>query len=47
MTASFMLKGMLEFLAEYKTNSDANAVLENYVLLIIPMLNPDGVARGH
>ena len=45
--ASYMLKGILEFIAEYKTNSDANAVLENYVILIIPMLNPDGVFRGH
>jgi murein tripeptide amidase MpaA len=42
-----MLKGILDFVSEYKHNPDANAVLEHYVLIIIPMLNPDGVSRGH
>ncbi|CAD8175639.1 unnamed protein product [Paramecium pentaurelia] len=43
--ASFILKGILESLQNY--NESAKFLLENYVFLIIPMLNPDGVYRGH
>lgn len=40
-----MLKGLLDLLS---TNShDAKNFLENFVLIVIPMLNPDGVYRGY
>lgn len=45
--ASYMMKGLLNFLREYKTNEDAWMFLERFVLILIPMLNPDGVYRGH
>jgi len=41
------MKGILEFLSTWKTNKDAEIFLENFVLILIPMLNPDGVYRGH
>jgi murein tripeptide amidase MpaA len=43
--SSFMLKGLLDFLGD--GSIDANTFLNEYVLLVIPMLNPDGVVRGH
>ena len=57
--SSHILKGLLDFLqpqeAKGKMNSRdegnidprAMAFLNNFVLKIVPMLNPDGVARGH
>lgn len=43
--ASHMLHGCLDFLL----SGDPRAVmlLEKYVFVVIPMLNPDGVVRGH
>ncbi|CAD8107476.1 unnamed protein product [Paramecium sonneborni] len=43
--SSFILKGILESLKNQ--NESAEYLLQNYVFLIIPMLNPDGVYRGH
>jgi murein tripeptide amidase MpaA len=42
-----MMKGIIEFFETYQTNKDAKAFLKNFVLVLIPMLNPDGVYRGH
>jgi murein tripeptide amidase MpaA len=41
-----MMKGIMEFLAN-KSDLDSQTFLDRYVLLLIPMLNPDGVYRGH
>lgn len=41
------MKGILEFLSTWKTDKDADAFLENFVLILVPLLNPDGVYRGH
>lgn len=41
------MKGILDFLSKYNEDIDARVFLENYVLILIPMLNPDGVYRGH
>ena len=43
--ASYMLKGILDFIMEQ--SSDSKNFLENFVLVIIPMMNPDGVYRGN
>lgn len=43
---SHLLNGMLDFLAD-EANPEAQALLGLFVVKIIPMLNPDGVARGH
>eukprot|EP00742_Colponemidia_sp_Colp-10_P016771 GILJ01019256.1.p1 GENE.GILJ01019256.1~~GILJ01019256.1.p1 ORF type:complete len:836 (+),score=50.24 GILJ01019256.1:58-2565(+) len=44
-TGSFALHGLVQFLL----SSDARAaqLRENFIFFIVPMLNPDGVARGH
>ena len=39
------MKGLLDFLSS--EDPEAKVFLENYVLILIPMLNPDGVYRGH
>jgi hypothetical protein len=44
--ASYALHGLLEFALSDK-DPRAAALRENFVLLVVPMLNPDGVARGH
>jgi len=43
--ASFMLKGLLDFLASGCAAS--KALLQRYVFFILPVLNPDGVELGH
>eukprot|EP00826_Nyctotherus_ovalis_P065516 TRINITY_DN9634_c0_g2_i3.p1 TRINITY_DN9634_c0_g2~~TRINITY_DN9634_c0_g2_i3.p1 ORF type:complete len:402 (-),score=75.91 TRINITY_DN9634_c0_g2_i3:457-1662(-) len=42
---SFMMKGALEFLIS--NDPCANYLRENFIFLIVPMLNPDGVIMGH
>lgn len=42
---SFVVKGALEFLVS--NDSCANHLRENFIFLIVPMLNPDGVIMGH
>ncbi|KAJ1484456.1 hypothetical protein T484DRAFT_1797007, partial [Baffinella frigidus] len=39
--ASWIVKGIIQFIAL------AKALRENFVFLIVPMLNPDGVINGH
>jgi len=43
--ASFILEGLLGFLCS--KSPGAEALLQRYVFHIVPVLNPDGVARGH
>ncbi|OLP97152.1 Cytosolic carboxypeptidase 6 [Symbiodinium microadriaticum] len=43
--ASFMLEGLLDFLAS--GSSEAMELLRQYVVHVVPVLNPDGVAFGH
>lgn len=44
--ASFVFKGLMRFLLS-KDDPRAQALRENFVIVLIPMLNPDGVYRGH
>jgi len=44
--ASYVMKGFIDFLLS-KNNAQAMKLREKYVFKILPMLNPDGVARGH
>jgi len=44
--ASFMLKGFLKSLLD-KDNEVSKVLLENFVFVIVPMLNPDGVYKGN
>lgn len=47
---SHILTGLLDFLSPKKTNNKdprALSLLDAFVIKIVPMLNPDGVARGH
>jgi hypothetical protein len=43
--SSFMIKGLLDSLGV--PSSDSQSFLDNFVLLVVPMLNPDGVYRGY
>lgn len=43
---SYMLQGVLDKLTQFG-NIHTDILLQNYVFKIIPMLNPDGVARGY
>ena len=40
--ANQLLEGILDYILKKNTN-----ILEHFVFLIVPMLNPDGVFRGH
>ena len=44
--ASYMLQGVLDKLTDFENRQTA-VLLDNYIFKIIPMLNPDGVARGY
>ena len=43
--SSYFVRGILNFLSE--DSEESRIFLDNFVVLIIPMLNPDGVVRGH
>ena len=43
--SSFMMKGVIDFLASDK--EEAIFLRKNYIMKIIPMLNPDGVILGN
>jgi murein tripeptide amidase MpaA len=43
--ASFVLEGILNFLSQ--DTHQARVLLDSFVFKIVPMLNPDGVARGY
>ena len=42
---SWMMHGLLEFLLS--SHPEANALRQNYVIKVLPMLNPDGVINGN
>jgi len=44
--ASYMFNSLLRFLVS-KEDPRAKALRDNFVMVLIPMLNPDGVYRGH
>ena len=44
--ASHVLNGILDFISD-ATNMQAYVLLDTYVIKIVPMLNPDGVALGN
>lgn len=43
---SWMMKGVIDFLID-ETNEEAEALRQQFVFKIIPMLNPDGVINGN
>ena len=43
---SFMLQGVIDMLCDFE-NPQTKVLLDNYIFKIIPVLNPDGVARGY
>ena len=43
--ASYFLQGILDFLSA--NDHKSKTLLKNFVFKIIPVLNPDGVARGY
>ncbi len=44
--SSFVLKGFLDFILR-EDDIRAQKLRENFIFLLVPMLNPDGVFRGH
>ena len=42
---SWMMKGIIEFLTS--STEEADILRQNYVIKLIPMLNPDGVVTGN
>lgn len=42
-----VLNGMMKFLLSNDDDPRISALLENFVFLFVPFLNPDGVYRGH
>ena len=44
--ASFMLEGLIKSLLN-RNDMTSRILLQNFVFVIVPMLNPDGVYRGH
>lgn len=42
--SSFVMNGLIKYLLS--KDEQANILRQNYVFKLIPMLNPDGVARG-
>ena len=44
--SSFVVQGFMNFLLD-EINEDSEKLLDKYEFKIVPMLNPDGVARGH
>lgn len=45
--ASHMLNGLLNSFLLPTRSKEVTDVLDNYVFMIVPMLNPDGVSRGY
>lgn len=41
-----MLQGIIDMLTNFE-NPQTKILLDNFVFKIIPLLNPDGVARGY
>jgi hypothetical protein len=41
-----MIQGVIDFITN-PTNKEAQIIRESFVILIVPMLNPDGVYRGN
>ena len=44
--ASHVLRGMIDFILR-KNDKRSDSLRRNFVFKIIPIINPDGVARGH
>ena len=44
--SSYSMRGILKFLVD-KHDSRAMLIRKYFVILVIPMLNPDGVYHGH
>lgn len=44
--ASHILQGCIDFLLDAK-DPRAQVLLKSYVFVVVPMINPDGVVRGH
>jgi hypothetical protein len=44
-TATMALVDILRFIATFPTHTSARALIEQYTLMMIPMLNPDGAER--
>lgn len=45
--ASHVFTGMLNYFLQYKQNQQIQLLLDNFVFVMVPMINPDGVSRGH
>ncbi len=43
---SWMMKGALDYLCD-ENNEGAEALRQNFVFKVVPMLNPDGVINGN